>query len=179
MSKQLSKAELRQCKPARAAFLQMPRTPIYVLLDGLQSAQNVGMILRVCDALLIQKVYLCGDTPAPPNAKLRRAARGMQNWVNWEHCERTGKVLRDLKRRGVCIAAAEIADDSVLYTRFTPPFPVCLVLGNEDAGVSPTALSLADAVIHLPVLGMCNSLNVSGTAHVLLYHWFSAYQAAR
>jgi tRNA G18 (ribose-2'-O)-methylase SpoU len=49
-------------------------------------------------------------------------------------------------------------------------FPVCLVLGREDKGVSQEIIALSDAVVHLPMYGMTNSLNVSTVAAVLMYH---------
>lgn len=172
MARQLSKQELRQAKPTQEEFSRLPRNPIYVLLDGLKTPQNIGMILRVCEALLVKKVYLCGDMLLPPDAKIRRTSRCAENWVEWEYVQDAATALRDLKRQGVCILAAEIADHSIAYTQFTPTFPVCLVLGREDEGVSQAAPDLADAVVHLPIWGMCNSLNVAGTAHVLLYDLF-------
>jgi tRNA G18 (ribose-2'-O)-methylase SpoU len=47
---------------------------------------------------------------------------------------------------------------------------VCLVLGREDRGVRQGIIALSDAVVHLPMYGMTNSLNVSTVAAVLMYH---------
>lgn len=50
------------------------------------------------------------------------------------------------------------------------PIPVCLVLGREDKGVRQGIIALSDAVVHLPMYGMTNSVNVSTVAAVLMYH---------
>ena len=88
----------------------------------------------------------------------------------WEYHERIETVLLDLKRQGVFIVSAEVTTESVLYDEIVYPLPVCLVLGREYDGVSPEALAVSDAVVHLPMFGMANSINVSTTASVLLYH---------
>jgi tRNA (guanosine-2'-O-)-methyltransferase len=50
------------------------------------------------------------------------------------------------------------------YTR-----PTAIVLGAEKWGVSEEALALADGLIHIPMLGMVQSLNVSVAAAVILF----------
>ena len=47
--------------------------------------------------------------------------------------------------------------------------PTCLLLGNEDYGVTPEALSAADGVVQIPMEGMGTSLNVSVAAALLLF----------
>ena len=49
-------------------------------------------------------------------------------------------------------------------------FPACLVLGREDRGVAQSIVEISDSVVHLPMYGMVNSLNVSTVAAVLLYN---------
>jgi tRNA G18 (ribose-2'-O)-methylase SpoU len=44
---------------------------------------------------------------------------------------------------------------------FRPQFPVALVVGNEVKGVSRALLKKADHVVHIPMHGEKESLNVS------------------
>ena len=46
MSYQLSKGELRERKISREEFKNIPRNDIYVVLDSLKCAHNIGTILR-------------------------------------------------------------------------------------------------------------------------------------
>jgi len=55
--RQLTKDEIRSGKASREEFRKLTRTPIYIVLDGLKSAHNVGTIIRLSDALLVDKVY--------------------------------------------------------------------------------------------------------------------------
>jgi len=164
-----SKGELRQGKVRKKEFSNLARSPMYIVLDDLKSAYNVGSIFRLADALLVSKLYLCGRTLSPPNHKIKTTSRGTERWVPWEHCPSAIETVRKLKELGVYILCAEICSDSVDYKKIAPSFPVCLVLGREYDGISPEVLDFADCIVSLPITGMTNSLNVATTAGVLLY----------
>ena len=169
MTRPSTKDELRNGKPTRQEFRGLPRNPVYLMLDGLKCFHNVGTILRLADALLVTKVFLCGDTVNPFGKKTRKGSRGAERWVEWEQRDDTVTVIYELKEQGVSIVSAEIAAESMDYRDYDLQLPVCFVLGREDIGVSPEVLSLSDSIVHLPIFGMTNSLNVSTVAAVLLY----------
>ena len=165
----LSKKEIRALKAGREEFPSLPRNLIYIVLDSLKCAHNIGTILRLADAVLAEKVYLCGRTIVPPNAKIRSASRGAEKWVPWEYQESVAGVVGSLRSSGVSIVSLEMAGASVAYTEVSYRLPVCLVLGREYDGVSPEVLELSDYIVHLPMYGMSNSINVSTAASVLMY----------
>ena len=169
-SRQLTKDEIRQGKVSREEFPQLHRNPIYLVLDSLMCAHNVGTIIRLSDALLVEKVFICGDGASPPSKKVRKGSLGAERWVAWEHREDTYDTVSELKSKGIWIIPAEIATTSIDYRDAAYQFPVCLVLGREDRGVSQDIVELSDVVVHLPMYGMVNSLNVSTVAAVLLYN---------
>lgn len=166
---QLGKVELRATKPARKEFLSVERNPIYLVLDSFKVAHNIGTMLRMADALLVEKVFICGNTILPPNRKIKTSSRGAERWVPWEYTSDAEGAVKRLKEEGVTIVSVELADNSVDYKTIDYPTPVCLVLGREYDGVSPEVLALSNYVVHLPMLGMSNSINVSAAGAVLLY----------
>ena len=169
-SRQLTKDEIRSGKVSREEFIELKRNPIYLVLDSLKCAHNVGTIIRLADALLVNTVYLCGDTVLPLSRKVRKGSLGSEKWVDWEHRADVLETVDELKDQGISIVTAEIATNSIDYRRADYPIPVCLVLGREDKGVSRHVIALSDAVVHLPMYGMVNSLNVATVAAVLMYH---------
>jgi tRNA G18 (ribose-2'-O)-methylase SpoU len=169
---QLNKDSLRENKLCRDDFKQIGRSNIYIVLDSLKCAHNIGAILRLSDALLIKKVFICGDTIIPPNKKIKSGSIGAEKWVDWEYHKDAAEVVRCLKKQDVTIISAEITDDSIEYTEYAPESPVCLILGREYDGVSQELLELSDYNLHLPILGMCNSINVSTAASVLMYYLY-------
>ena len=61
----LTTAELVGRKPDPEHFSQLRRAPISVVLDDVRSLANVGLIFRICDALRVERLYLCGITGYP------------------------------------------------------------------------------------------------------------------
>ncbi|AJE03579.1 TrmH family RNA methyltransferase [Geobacter pickeringii] len=165
----LTKEEIRAGKVSRQEFDRLPRIPVTIVLDSLKCAHNVGTILRLADALLVEKVYICGNSVQVLSKKVRQGSLGAEKWVDWEYRESATEVLKELKTLGYCIVSAEISSDSINYREAQYALPLCIVLGREDRGVSPEVLELADIVVHLPIYGMANSLNVATVASVLLY----------
>ncbi len=70
-----STAELLARKPAPEVFAGLPRAPVSVVLDDVRSLANVGLIFRVCDALRVERLYLCGITGHPPYPDTERDPR--------------------------------------------------------------------------------------------------------
>lgn len=180
MNIQLSKEDLRETKHDRKTFPHLERNDVYIILDNLKCAHNIGTILRLADALMVKKVFICGDRSiTPPNRKIRTASRGTEKWVPWEYNANSIDVALGLKEEGVEIIAVEISSESVDYRENDPSNVVCYVFGNEFVGVSEEILSLADKTVHLPILGMTNSLNVGTAASVILYDNYTKMEKKR
>jgi 23S rRNA (guanosine2251-2'-O)-methyltransferase len=183
----LTTAELVARKPNAARFAELPRAPISVVLDDVRSLANVGLIFRICDALRVERLYLCGITGHPadtesgrdprPRHVQDRAEREIAKtavmaipFVPWEYQPSAVEVVRQLRGRGYQVVAVEQAHDSIRYTHagiYRPP--LCLILGHERAGVAASALNVADVCVELPVYGMANSLNVAMACAVVGY----------
>jgi tRNA G18 (ribose-2'-O)-methylase SpoU len=164
-----TKDELRTNKLSKQDFFNLPRNPIYIVLDSLKCAHNIGTILRLADAVLASKVYICGNTLVPPSRKIKNGSQGAERWVPWEYIERADQVVQLLKSQGVQIVSLEITPTSIPYSEAQYASPTCLVLGREYDGVSPEVLALSDLTVHLPMQGMSNSINVACAGSVLLY----------
>lgn len=170
MNHQLSKEELRERKHNRKEFPNIKRNNVYIILDDLKSAHNTGTILRLADALLVKKVYICGERAIlPPNKKIRTSSRGAERWAPWEYIPKSTDIAKELKNDGIPLVAVEISNESIDLRDFQAMESVCFIFGNEYVGVSKELLDLADVTVHLPILGMTNSINVSTAASVVLY----------
>jgi tRNA G18 (ribose-2'-O)-methylase SpoU len=175
----LTTAELVGRKPVPEAFHRLPRSPISVVLDDVRSLANVGLIFRVCDALRVQRLYLCGITgyPADPRPGYDPRPRHVQvraereisktavmavPFVPWEYHASALDVIGRLRASGSQLIAVEQAHTSVPYTTAgIYRAPVALVFGHERAGVAPAALEAVELCVEVPVYGMANSLNVA------------------
>jgi len=172
---QHTKNELRTGKPDRHEYAKLPKTPVYIICDGLKNSHNIGAIFRLSAALMIEKVYICNNSYHSINRKFKKTARDSYHWIDWENPDSTLDVIHELKTQGVMIVSVELAHNSIHYREAQYRFPVAFVLGNESFGVSEEVLSLSDMIVHLPIPGMINSLNVSTAAGVVLYDVYEKY----
>ena len=68
------------------------------------------------------------------------------------------------------MVAVEQSGDSVKLSDFVLPKSVAYILGSETEGLPTEVLKAVDQVLELPMLGQKESLNVSVTAGIVLYH---------
>ena len=180
-------AELVAAKPSAEELAALPRMPISVILDDVRSLANVGLVFRLCDAMRVERLYLCGITghPSYPQPELDPRPRDVQlraereitktavmavPHVPWEYRPSALDVVQELQGRGYQAVALEQTHDSTPYDAegiYHPP--LALVLGHERAGVTPPTLLAADLRIEIPVFGMANSLNVAMSLAIVGY----------
>ena len=147
-----------------------------LVLENIRSAYNVGAIFRTADASGVSKIYLVGYTPKPIDRfgrvqkEISKTSLGASEEIDWEYSEDISSVIKKLKQDNVSIVAVEIDEKAVLLSDFMVPDKVAYIMGNEVEGVSKEALGKADTIVKIPMLGTKESLNVSVTAGIVLYH---------
>lgn len=142
-------------------------------MEDIRSLWNVGSMFRTADGAGFGALYLCGITGCPPEKKLAKTSLGAEDHVPWLHANGALDVLPILKQRGVQIVALEKTESSVLLDEALAKklirTPLCLIAGNEVAGVSAEALTQSDLVVHLPMHGVKASLNVAVAFGIAAY----------
>ena len=144
--------------------------PFYIICDNIRSLENIGSIFRTADALGVNKIYLGGICGQPPHPKIAKTALGAEENIPWQHHWQVWRIIEKLQKEKVLVVALEQTKNSLLYTRFKPKFPLALVIGSEIKGVSPAVLKRADQIIHLPMFGQKESLNVAVSFGVAGYY---------
>ncbi len=143
---------------------------IFVLVNNIRSAFNVGSIFRTSDAAGVSKIYLSGYSPTPTNLKLEKTALGSLDFVDWEYENDVNIFIKKFKDENIPIFSAEQTEKSVLYDSIIYPKKMCLVMGNEISGVEDNILDNSDKIIEIPMYGEKNSLNVATAYGILIYH---------
>lgn len=154
------------------------RLPVYALLDNIRSLYNVGSVFRSADGALVKKLYLCGYTPRPPRKEIEKTALGATETVPWEYFKDPLDAVSVLREAGIRICVLEQTTKSVPYHAATrADFPICLVAGNEIAGVSPELVAAADMAVEIPMFGTKQSLNVAVAFGIALYDLVRVYRS--
>lgn len=150
-----------------------------VVLDNIRSSYNVGAIFRTADGAGVQEVVLVGYTPAPidrfgrEDVKLKKTSLGASASVAWRAVAEGDEalaLLQEYKADGYTIVAVEQAEGATMLDDWQSPEKVLYIFGNEVGGVSAELLQAADVVLELSMAGQKESLNVSVTAGIVLYH---------
>lgn len=152
---------------------------VEALLDNIRSLSNVGSMFRTADGAGLAHLYLGGITPSPEHPKLAKTALGAERWVPWSRHPDASTAAAELCAKGRRLWALEggprsrsIFDPAVAQAAVElreGGHTVVLVLGHEVSGVDPRILDQCERVIHLPMMGTKDSLNVSVALGVAAY----------
>ena len=176
--KKLKNSELNRI--SLEEFKNSSKTPIKVLLDNIRSAHNVGSIFRTCDAFLIDEIVLCGITAVPPNNEIRKTALGSTESLKWTYVEEIENAILKLKSENYHIVSIEQADKSTTIENFRldSSKKYAIIFGNEIKGVSQNVIDLSDDVVEIKQYGTKHSLNVSVSAGIVVWDFFSKINAS-
>ncbi|NND63552.1 MAG: RNA methyltransferase [Flavobacteriaceae bacterium] len=172
--RKLKNSELKRVSPEE--FKSLNKTRLILILDNIRSLNNIGSVFRTADAFLIEKIYLCGITATPPHKDIQKTALGATESVEWEYVENTVELVRKLKSEDVSVMAVEHAENSIPLNDFEPQLmKYAFVFGNEVKGVQQAVVSECDGVIEIPQYGTKHSLNISVSAGVVVWDYFSKW----
>ena len=151
-------------------FKQSQKQPIVVILENIRSAHNVGSVFRTADAFLIEAIYICGYTAAPPHKEIKKTALGAEDTVQWKHFKEIGDAITELRNDGYKIYSVEQARDSIpLQLWNKEEEKLAIIFGNEVTGVEQASIEASDGCIEIPQLGVKHSLNISVAAGIVLW----------
>jgi tRNA G18 (ribose-2'-O)-methylase SpoU len=156
-------------------FNELEKLPVICVLDNVRSQHNIGSIFRTSDAFRIEELYLCGITATPPNREINKSALGATESVKWKYFTDTCLAVEQLKEAGYKVIAIEQAVNSIILEDYMPDLgeKTALVFGNEVTGVSEPVMEIIDACVEIPQFGTKHSFNVSVSAAIVLYHFYT------
>jgi len=148
------------------------KNKFYLILPDIRSCHNVGAMFRTADACGVSKLFLVGYTPDPPKPQIDKVSLGAETWMPWEHKKSLKILIKSLKKEGVLIIGLERTKDSIKIERLEDQKingDIALVVGNEVEGIDSEILEICDIVVHIPMYGKKESLNVSIAAGIAMY----------
>ena len=142
---------------------------LFVAVDGISNADNLGGLVRNCAAFGVDAI-LVGETSCSPY--LRRAVRSsMGNVFKLPVVEspHLADLLRELRTRSIhCVAAHPHTDQKTLAQAYFVG-DTAIVLGSEGAGISAAVLEICDESVLIPMSNEVDSLNVGTAGAIFLY----------
>lgn len=145
----------------------------FVLIENVRSAFNVGNIIRTADALGYS-VILSGYTPTPTgDLKVKKSSLGAEESVSIVSFRNPKEAITYAKEQKLFLIAAEKTSNSIpldtpLDFKLSTFDWLCIIVGNEKTGVLPETLGTCDKIIHIPMKGQKESLNVGQAAAIMM-----------
>lgn len=137
-----------------------------VALNALQDPGNVGAILRTMDAAGFTGLLIDDKTADPFGPKALRASMGAALRIPVCRCHSLPDELKALA--GFAILAGDLHGQP-FFERPDAPDTLCLLIGNEGAGLDEAVLACATLRLKLPMPGRAESLNAAVAAGIMIY----------
>ena len=145
------------------------RPRLFVALEGLANAENMGVIVRNCTAFGVQGL-IPGETCSSPF--MRRSVRNSMGTIFKLPVVESARLLdslRQLQSAGVRCVAAHGGASGVTLAGCDLREDCCLVFGSEGHGLTPELLQVCDPAVAIPMAAGVDSLNVGNAVAVFLY----------
>ena len=142
---------------------------LVLALDGITDPHNLGAILRSAAAAAVDGVILPERRSAMVNETVIRASAGTAGRVPVCRVVNLGRALDDLKEAGAWIYGLAAGEGSRDYLEEPFDRAVVLVMGAEGEGLHQKIRERCDGLLHIPMPGGIDSLNVSAAAAVTLF----------
>jgi TrmH family RNA methyltransferase len=156
-----------QHRLAKAGAIRPDASDVWVALEQVRDPGNFGTIVRTVDAVGARGVILIGDTVDPFSIEAVRATMGSLFHVTVAKV--TVGEFEVLARgfRGMIVGTHLKATDD--YRRVAYSRPVLLVMGAEQAGMSPAVAACCRTLVKIPMAGRADSLNLAVATGVMLF----------
>ncbi|SMC85507.1 TrmH family RNA methyltransferase [Kibdelosporangium aridum] len=149
--------------------LSGPRPPRGVLLlDGITTPANVGMILRTATAAGMGGIVVPRRGVASIDPLVVKASAGVAFHAPVLRCGTAAEAASELRSAGYPIFGLAADAPASLFSADLPS-RVAFVLGSETAGVSEEVASHVTSWVSIPMRGGVESLNVASAAAVLCF----------
>lgn len=150
------------------AGLAAGRLRTVLVLDGITTPANVGMILRTATAAGIDGIVVPRKGVASIDPLVVKASAGVAFRSPILKAFTAEDAVRDLKDAGFWVVGLDAGGEDDLFAAHLPE-PVAFVLGSETAGHGPEVAALVDSWVSIPMAADVESLNVAAAAAVVCF----------
>ncbi len=158
------------CKTKASEFrdFHVADEPFWLLIEAIEKPGNLGALLRTADGAGVNGILLIDTKIDIFNPNVIRASLGCCFSLPIAACSRS-EAYAFCKEQKIAIYSAVLSNASIYYDLVPYRVRSALLLGSEDKGLDPFWISHSDKLIHIPMHGHADSLNVSAAGAILLY----------
>ena len=141
--------------------------PFLVMLDHLEDPHNFGAIIRTCESAGVDGIIIPKDRSVDVNSTVMKTSAGTLDRVKICMVTNLANTIEELKNNGYWIIGTALEGED--YTTLDYNMPICLIIGNEGAGMSRLIKEKCDFMATIPMKGEVNSLNASVATGIMIY----------
>ncbi len=144
------------------------KPPLFLVLDQVKDPHNFGACLRSADAAGVDGVIIAKDNSVGFTSTVLKTSSGALDFIPVYQVTNLRRILRALKDKGVWIVGAAGDSDQSLFNADLSG-ALAIVMGSEGTGLRRLTKDACDFLVHIPMLGKVESLNVSVATGVILF----------
>lgn len=160
--------EYTELQDAISHVVEKGETPLFVMLDGVTDVRNVGAIARTALCCGAHGLILPTSSSASLTEEAVKTSAGALRKILLCRTPSVAQAIDIIKLNGLEVLGTQM-QGSVPIHKATFNNPVCIVMGDEGAGISKDVIKRADQLIHIPMSQKFDSLNVSVATGMILY----------
>ena len=151
------------------SVLNERQNDLTVVLENVFDPHNISAVMRTCDAVGVQEVFVL-NTRIPPHSKWgKRSSSSAAKWLTIHQFTNAEDCFLSLRKRYSTILTTCLTNHAISLHEIDFTKSIALVFGNEHDGVSEEIRKLADGNFIIPQVGIIQSLNISVACAVTLY----------
>ncbi len=144
--------------------------PFILAIDHLTDPYNFGAILRTAETFNISAVIFPKDRACHLTPGVIKASSGAIYHLNLVRVTNLSQSLEKLYQNNYQIYGAD-SNQGTDLEKIMPEFPLVMVVGNEEKGISYNIQKKLTSKIHIKMQGKISSLNVSVATGIILYNF--------
>lgn len=145
---------------------------ITVVLENVSDPHNISAVMRTCDAVGVQEIYVLNTRITPHKKWGPKSSSSAAKWLTIRQFTNAEECFASLRSNCDVILATHLSSDAVSLHDIDFTRRMALIFGNEHDGVSKEIRDLADGNFIIPQVGIIKSLNISVACAVTLYEAF-------
>lgn len=155
-----------------SSVLDKRQHDLTVVLENVFDPHNVSAVMRSCDAVGIQEIYVV-NTRLPRHEKWGfKSSSSAAKWLTIHQFESLEPCIKAIRQKYSLILTTHLGENSKDLYEVDFKGSVAIVFGNEHLGVSDELRAMADGNFIIPQVGIIKSLNISVACAVTIFEAF-------
>ena len=144
---------------------------VWLALDRVRDPGNLGTCFRTAEALGIAAIVLVGDTTDPFALETVRATMGAFFHIPFARMNEAefAELASRWQEKGGHVTGTHLAGSSDFRALDYSEGPQLVVMGNEQAGLSPQMADACDRLARIPMSGEADSMNLAVATGIMLF----------